>query len=116
MDKTVKTFSDNNLNTSLPSLFVDERKRNISDLSNIYFIYCEYCDHEIDQIFIFFIIQTNIYLAPQRCCSLFVPERVCVQESVFFFLLLVRGAYCGVCQYWERVVFGVLGLFGGVGW
>ena len=24
--------------------------------------------------------------------------------------------YCGACQYWERVVFGVLGLLGGVGW
>ena len=43
---------------------------------------------------------------------------VCVQESVFFFLILILGACClccGVRQYWERVVFGVVGLFGGVG-
>ena len=39
-----------------------------------------------------------------------------MQGSVFFFLLLVRGAYCGVYRYWERVVFGVVGSLGGVGW
>ena len=42
-----------------------------------------------------------------------------MQESVFFFLILILGACClcrGVHQSsWERVVFGVVGLFGGVG-
>ena len=46
---------------------------------------------------------------------------MCVHKRLlnFFFLILVSGACClccGVRQYWERVVLGVVGLFGGVGW